>query len=355
MDFNAYSSLERSLLIAELTQGLELVKHLWSHIGPEYSMEFKDMLIQQIVTSYDKALFILGCSSGSTSVLPHQLLQVSPLAMPSTASTPLSGIESSKSDDLYAALGTHQDAREHSKKRKTAPTCTNQIKVNCGSSHVGPPADGYSWRKYGQKQILGAKHSRSYYRCTYRSVQDCWATKHVQGSDDDPNVLHITYKGNHTCNMARQSKSAPTSPAKEEPKSDSLPIMEYQQDSDIILNFQDRMGADQQSTESFPFFSTTLDCFNGDSPNISPSTINFTSSFYEPFSSSLISPTTSGSNCFSMSPCKMDTIATVQQNQQQNLEGNITEVISVANSPAIDPDFSLDPWSFSQNYPFNNL
>lgn len=39
---------------------------------------------------------------------------------------------------------------------------TNQVRLIPGVGGVeGPVDDGYSWRKYGQKDILGAKHPRS--------------------------------------------------------------------------------------------------------------------------------------------------------------------------------------------------
>lgn len=40
------------------------------------------------------------------------------------------------------------------------PKWTEQIRVSTGSSLEGPPDDGHSWRKYGQKDILGAKYPR---------------------------------------------------------------------------------------------------------------------------------------------------------------------------------------------------
>ena len=44
--------------------------------------------------------------------------------------------------------------------RKMDPKWTEQIRVSAGSSLEGPPHDGHSWRKYGQKDILGAKYPR---------------------------------------------------------------------------------------------------------------------------------------------------------------------------------------------------
>lgn len=37
---------------------------------------------------------------------------------------------------------------------------SEQVKVCSGNMVEGPLSDGYSWRKYGQKDILGANHPR---------------------------------------------------------------------------------------------------------------------------------------------------------------------------------------------------
>ncbi|XP_047339098.1 transcription factor WRKY19-like [Impatiens glandulifera] len=66
--------------------------------------------------------------------------------------------------------------------------------------------DGFNWRKYGQKHILGAKFPRAYYRCTHRHGQGCLATKQVQRSDEDPSILDTSYKGRHTCIQSKVPK-----------------------------------------------------------------------------------------------------------------------------------------------------
>ncbi|CAN6171872.1 unnamed protein product [Urochloa humidicola] len=63
--------------------------------------------------------------------------------------------------------------------------------------------DSYTWRKYGQKEILGARFPRSYFKCGRKS--GCSARKQVQQSDADPSKLEITYLGAHTCNAANPS------------------------------------------------------------------------------------------------------------------------------------------------------
>jgi hypothetical protein len=68
-----------------------------------------------------------------------------------------------------------------------------------------PYEDGYEWRKYGEKKINGAGHTRSYFRCTFKDDTGCQATKHVQQSDDigsDPPVFQVTYNGKHTCSSS---------------------------------------------------------------------------------------------------------------------------------------------------------
>ncbi|XP_037443646.1 cysteine-rich receptor-like protein kinase 29 [Triticum dicoccoides] len=67
---------------------------------------------------------------------------------------------------------------------------------------LGPPDDGYSWRKYGQKDILGAAYPRAYFRCTHRDTQGCQATKQVQRADAGPLLFEIVYHGLHTCARA---------------------------------------------------------------------------------------------------------------------------------------------------------
>ncbi|KAK4363544.1 hypothetical protein RND71_018785 [Anisodus tanguticus] len=72
-----------------------------------------------------------------------------------------------------------------------------------------PPEDGYTWRKYGQKEILGSRFPRAYYRCTHQKLYLCPAKKQVQRLDDDPYVFEVTYRSQHTCYM---SATAPTVP-----------------------------------------------------------------------------------------------------------------------------------------------
>lgn len=48
--------------------------------------------------------------------------------------------------------------------RKSAvPRWTKQVQISPGTGLEGPLDDGFSWRKYGQKDILGAKYPRYKY------------------------------------------------------------------------------------------------------------------------------------------------------------------------------------------------
>lgn len=58
------------------------------------------------------------------------------------------------------------------------------------------PPDDFSWRKYGQKPIKGSPHPRGYYKCS--SVRGCPARKHVERDVEDPNMLIVTYEGDHS-------------------------------------------------------------------------------------------------------------------------------------------------------------
>ncbi|KAJ1429819.1 WRKY domain [Sesbania bispinosa] len=75
-----------------------------------------------------------------------------------------------------------------------------------------PREDGFTWRKYGQKQILGSKYPRSYYRCTYQKLYECKAKKQVQRHDHNHNIFEVTYRGNHTCHMSSTTPSSSVQP-----------------------------------------------------------------------------------------------------------------------------------------------
>ncbi|XAR70193.1 hypothetical protein NMG60_11026968 [Bertholletia excelsa] len=188
-----YLNCEKQKLVDELTQGVELAKQLRVHLNCTYSAASRELLLQRILSSYEKALLILRWSGP----VGQSQSPAAPAGLPESS---ISCNGSSRSGDRDRELKEHQDQNEVSKKRKILPTWTDQVRISSENGLEGFVDDGYSWRKYGQKDILGAKYPRSYYRCTYRNTQNCWATKQVQRSDDDPYVFEIVYKGTHTCN-----------------------------------------------------------------------------------------------------------------------------------------------------------
>ncbi|CAN7096531.1 unnamed protein product [Brassica rapa subsp. narinosa] len=65
-----------------------------------------------------------------------------------------------------------------------------------------PAADGYNWRKYGQKQVKGSEFPRSYYKCTNPG---CPVKKKVERSLDGQ-VTEIIYKGQHNHEPPQNTK-----------------------------------------------------------------------------------------------------------------------------------------------------
>ncbi|KAG6487432.1 WRKY transcription factor 55-like [Zingiber officinale] len=90
------------------------------------------------------------------------------------------------------------DAGSSSRKRKEG-TRTLIVPATRTGNPDNPPDDGYTWRKYGQKDILNSRFPRSYYRCTHKSFHGCPAKKQVQRLHNDPSVFEVTYRGTHTC------------------------------------------------------------------------------------------------------------------------------------------------------------
>ncbi|KAI3980050.1 hypothetical protein MKX01_042704 [Papaver californicum] len=129
-------------------------------------------------------------------------------------------------------------AKDQPKKRKVLPRWTENVRVCEQSGLEGPLDDGYNWKKYGQKDILGAKYPRGYYRCTHRNIQGCIAIKQVQRSDKDPSYFTVTYQGRHTCTQA--SEDIPRNSSRS--KHDQLNKCQdpKQKKTEVLISFQTR-------------------------------------------------------------------------------------------------------------------
>ncbi|KAL2543806.1 putative WRKY transcription factor 53 [Forsythia ovata] len=216
-------------LINELSRGMDHTKQLRFHLYSTSPCEARDFLLQRILSSYEKSLLILK-SSGTAG----QVEATAPPFYTPESSVSVDGSPRSEYLNKNFKNQEHQDTR---KKRKQLHTWTEIVRVNSENGLEGPTDDGYNWRKYGQKDILGAKYPRSYYRCTYRRLQNCWATKQVQRSDDDPTTFEITYKGMHTCNHSANAVPQPASPEKQELRHNPQ-SHQPQQENQMLLNFQ---------------------------------------------------------------------------------------------------------------------
>ncbi|KAI9161299.1 hypothetical protein LWI28_016108 [Acer negundo] len=246
-----------SLIIEELRQGRDLVRLLQLHLIPlpSSTQETCEMLVQKTISSYEKSLSMLmnSNSSTSTSVVPGGADHQQPAVGVAAAAQPTYGAGLGV-EFLY--LGGEDSDRNPVptvvRKRKATNRSTHVVRVNPATGLEGTLDDGFSWRKYGQKDILGAKHPRGYYRCTHRLVQGCLATKQVQRSDEDPMILEITYHGSHTCIQA--SKTANNPPENQEPTNMTTSLLEYSQQSLLQYSSGSSGISYQQQQQQHPEF-----------------------------------------------------------------------------------------------------
>ncbi|KAL6842692.1 hypothetical protein ACP4OV_027536 [Aristida adscensionis] len=194
------SSEERCALVAELAQVLETVGQLEAHLqlqgGAAAAAGGGDRsraLVSTMRASIDRSVHIARscCAEG-------RLTGTTPESPPSGGD----GSPRSAGSDHAGDSRGRGNAAGQCKKRKTLPKWSVQVRVSAVQD-VAPLDDGLSWRKYGQKDILGAKYPRAYFRCTHRHTQGCQASKQVQRADGDPLLFDVVYHGHHTCAQAQ--------------------------------------------------------------------------------------------------------------------------------------------------------
>ncbi|KAH9604160.1 hypothetical protein KSS87_010500 [Heliosperma pusillum] len=334
---------QRAQIISELLQGLESAKQLQDQITNKSTISscneehqpFKYLsLIEKMMSTFDKTITIvqqINPSSPNNHVhleLPQNFSVSNPISRKSSLDLP------------------------PSKRRKMMPRWTKTVQIiqdKVFSGLEGPLDDGYSWRKYGQKGILGAKFPRGYYRCTHRHSKGCVASKQVQRSDVDPTIYQVMYRGEHTCSPEpniepaqikkkpisahqpkynRKKAQPPQSPPQHYPI--SQPSV---QEVFIGLGPNGEVEIEPISEDKAQLFR----CFSFNSPSLDVELLEFAS------------PTTSESNYFSESPCVITGpgIGLNVQISDSDANDSNSGQNSVTNSPTMD-DFELSLGALGQ-------
>ncbi|GAB4844578.1 hypothetical protein Ancab_037976 [Ancistrocladus abbreviatus] len=361
---------QRSLLIEELIRGKELAKQLLNHLHPSIPLETQEYLLDRILGCFNQGISLANLSMVDHFFLPHAPASVAGIISPG---------EDNSTQDIY---NHHQHHKQASKKRKAVPRWSEQIRVGSGTrcGLEGPLVDGYSWRKYGQKDILGANFPRGYYRCTHRYTQGCLATKQVQRSNDDPTVVQVMYRGHHTCKKSSHHPAHPPLPPPAKlRKTEAEPAQLHPQQLQLKEQNQLQLLEEQNQLKQIELpnyaseqsVKTEEQLEDGDDHEedamLFPS-FSFISALVEPenmenyvmgsssFSPAFISPSTSESNYFPASPSRVN--GNAMGLNVQTSESDMTEAISapdsVTNSPIGGFDFSLDQLGIDPNFPFDD-
>ncbi|KAE9605727.1 hypothetical protein Lal_00025311 [Lupinus albus] len=346
---------EEADLMSDLMQGKELTKQLHNHMFlSSSSHETKEVLLEKILLSYEKALTKLKWEANvgdrETKIINGNMMDYSPCSFTN---------ENPKSEVLDQEI-KHKSV---SKRRKIIDIWKKQVKVCSGEVIEESLDDGHSWRKYGQKDILGANFPRGYYRCTHKHAQGCLVTKQVQKSDKDPTTYEITYKGRHTCIQANHANKAFPSRSKiclgehkhhNHQKNEAQEKKIEQPPHETIFSFSSELEVKLEDLEtkenifpSFCFPSPSIGSENEDNNMIE-------NPFMECFSPTFLSHATSESNIFCLSPCHYGSNGLGLS--VQTSESIITDVVSATTSITNSPIVNLDELNlFLDNVDFDTF
>ena len=103
---------EQNTLINELIQGMEVARKLKADLKTPYSADTKDLLVQRILSSYEKALLILrwNASTSKSQNMSHATATFLPESPISVSGSPLR-------EDFDGANKDHQEVKHDPKKR----------------------------------------------------------------------------------------------------------------------------------------------------------------------------------------------------------------------------------------------
>ncbi|CAN8279605.1 unnamed protein product [Cochlearia groenlandica] len=190
MDINSNNKAIKLKLKNQLAQGHELTTKLQQvHSQFGSGLGLADDLVVRILESFNEAISTLGSfelSSSSSSSLAD---------VEGSQNASCDGKFEDSGDSSRKSLGPVKGKRGCYKRKKRSETLSIESTVL---------EDTFSWRKYGQKEILNTKFPRSYFRCTHKYTKGCKATKQVQKLELEPGMFNITYIGNHTCNNTNE-------------------------------------------------------------------------------------------------------------------------------------------------------
>ncbi|XP_031473750.1 probable WRKY transcription factor 53 [Nymphaea colorata] len=333
----------------ELARGEECMRRLQRSMDEQGTSrpELRDLLARDVLTSLANVRCLLK-SEESWSAEPPPVAAGVTESPRSICSSPLGDFYDKNSGTVFG----DQERREVRKKRKTLPKWTEQVCINGETGPEGLLDDGYSWRKYGQKDILGAKYPRAYYRCTHKYTQACEAAKLVQRSDQNPSVFDITYRGKHTCNQSVQPLPPAATFQETQHQQQQPPLDQLQFQPQLLLNFKSELkvkteGLDAEakptSEASFSFPLTP--------ENQQEQQQHSFDQLISSVSPSFVSPATTSDSNYYIFPCGME------NPHLHASESDLTDIISAAtsatNSPIVDLDFPLESLELSHDLSFD--
>ncbi|KAE8733279.1 putative NAD(P)-binding Rossmann-fold superfamily protein [Hibiscus syriacus] len=214
------------------------------HLHPTSSHQTRQLLLQKILCSYEKALFILNWNGFDVGTKPA-----------------VTAIESCRSVDHSSSGSETSDKRDVFKKRKTSSWVTEQVRVCSGVTLDNPFDDGYSWRKYGQKVFLD-QISQGWHTCNQVSQ---FAGTFI------PVRVESREKGNHSRKRKHQLDE----------KSEGLDNRK-----DVFPSFS--FPCEPEAVKNYSLIDAIME-----------------NTFMRILSPAFISPKTSESNYFSVSSCRM--------------------------------------------------